>query len=286
MAVARNWCYPGRNAALVFDKPCCDLPAIRCCRHTERQNSLNISKHAAVVLLLTALGACSTNPNPDDPVYDPHEEFNRRAHALNVPVDNAVYGPVSRTYGNIVPGMIRTGITNLKRNWENPNYIIHYSLQGKGELAGRSFMRFGVNTLFGFGGILDWGQDLGMEYRDTGFDETFLAYGVPEGGYLELPFGGPGTERDWAGWALDAATDPVYYVTTVAATRTLLVIAGLDLANDRYELDTVVDELYNNSTDSYAATRIAYLEAMRASYGGETELEALEDIYGDVYGDF
>ena len=44
---------------------------------------------------------------------------------------------------------------------------------------------------------------MGLPYDETNFDETFYRWGVPEGGYWELPLVGPGTQRDWTGYALD-----------------------------------------------------------------------------------
>ena len=84
---------------------------------------------------------------------------------------------------------------------------------------------------------------MGLPYDETGFDETFHRWGLPEGGYVELPLFGPGTQRDWTGYALDQLTDPTWYVLPVAATNALLVLGGLDLVNDRYELDPALNAL-------------------------------------------
>ena len=62
---------------------------------------------------------------------------------------------------------------------------------------------------------------MGLPYDETGFDETFHRWGLPEGGYVELPLFGPGTQRDWTGYALDQLTDPTWYVLPVAATNAL-----------------------------------------------------------------
>ncbi len=67
----------------------------------------------------------------------------------------------------------------------------------------------------------------------------------------------------------------------VAATNALLVLGGLDLVNDRYELDPVLDALLYKSADSYTAQRISYLQNMRARLQGGTDIEQLEDIYAD-----
>ena len=141
--------------------------------------------------------------------------------------------------------------------------------------------RFLVNTTVGLGGVLDPATEMGLPYDETNFDETFYRWGLPEGGYWELPYVGPGTQRDWTGWALDQLSDPVYYVVPVAAGWTLVGLGGLDIVNDRYELDTVIQSLLHESADSYTAQRISYLQNMRARLQGGTDVDQLEDIYAD-----
>ena len=88
-------------------------------------------------------------------------------------------------------------------------------------------------------------------------------------------------QRDWTGYALDQLTDPTWYVLPVAATNALLVLGGLDLVNDRYELDPAMNALMHESTDSYNALRISYIQNMRARLQGGTDVGQLEDVYAD-----
>ncbi len=238
----------------------------------------------AAALLVLALSACARSPDPDSLDFDPFEAENRPIHDANLTVDRGLYRPVSMAYGKGLPGPVRRGVTNLKRNWENPSYMLQYSLQGRPVLVAQSTTRFLTNTLFGFGGLLDVAGEMGIEYRDTNVDETFYRWGVPEGGYVVLPFGGPGTQRDWTGWALDFVLDPVQWVVPASAGYALLGVSTLDLANDRYDLDPSIDELFYHSEDSYTAVRISYLQNLRAEHRGGTGLDQLEDLY-DVYGD-
>jgi phospholipid-binding lipoprotein MlaA len=236
----------------------------------------------AIVLGLAAtLAGCVPAPDPASLDHDPFESQNRSAHRLNVPVDRTVYRPVARGYGDTVPQEVRNGVRNLRNNWRLPGHVIQYTLQGRGTEVAASSTRFLVNTLLGLGGLLDIAADMGLPYDETGFDETFYRWGLPEGGYLELPLFGPGTQRDWTGYALDQLTDPTWYVLPVAATNALLVLGGLDLVNDRYELDPALTPLMHESADSYTALRIAYIQNMRARLQGGTDVEQLEDVYED-----
>ncbi len=231
--------------------------------------------------LAAALAGCAASPDPNSLSWDPLEEPNREAHALNVKADAAVYGPVARAYGETVPQPVRHTITNLRDNWRLPAEVIQYALQGRGDDAAKSTTRFMVNTLLGLGGLVDIATDMGLPYHETNFDETFYRWGLPEGGYWELPLVGPGTQRDWTGYALDQITDPVFYVLPVAAGWTLVGLGGLDIVNDRYELDVPLTTLLHESADSYTAERISYIQNMRARLQGGTDVNQLEDIYAD-----
>jgi phospholipid-binding lipoprotein MlaA len=227
------------------------------------------------------LSACAAAPDPTSLDWDPFEESNRPVHETNRQIDRAVYGPVARGYGEAVPQPVRRGISNLRNNWRLPGHMIQYTLQGRPVKVAESTTRFLVNTLLGLGGLIDPATDMGLPYDETNFDETFYVWGLPEGGYLELPFVGPGTQRDWTGYVLDQALDPTWYVLPVAATNTLLVLGGLDLVNDRYELDPALQSILHESADSYTAQRISYIQNMRARLQGGTGVEQLEDVYAD-----
>lgn len=227
------------------------------------------------------LGGCVAAPDPNSLDHDPFKKNNQKAHEINVPVDRAVYGPVARAYGAAVPTPVREAVTNLRNNWRLPGQVIQYTLQGRGEEVAASTTRFLVNTLLGLGGVVDMATDMGLPYHPTNFDETFYRMGLPEGGYVELPLGGPGTERDWTGYVLDQLVDPAWYVLPTGAGNALLVLSGLDLVNTRYELDTPINTLLHKSTDSYNAQRLAYVQNMRARLSGGTNVDQLEDVYAD-----
>jgi phospholipid-binding lipoprotein MlaA len=231
--------------------------------------------------LAAFLGACAVAPSPNSLDFDPFEAQNREVHEANKAVDRSVYGPVARGYGQTVPQPVRRGITNLRDHWRLPGHAIQYTLQGRPLRVAETTMRFAINSAFGFAGLLDPAAEMDLPYRQTNFDETFYVWGFPEGGYLELAAVGPGTQRDWFGYALDQALDPMYYVLPVAATNGLLALGGLDIVNDRYELDPVLEELLHTSADSYTAQRISYLQNMRARLQGGTSVEELEDVYAD-----
>jgi phospholipid-binding lipoprotein MlaA len=231
------------------------------------------------VALAMALSACARSPDPASLTFDPYEAQNREVHTFNVEVDRRAWGPAARAYGTTVPEPVRTGLSNLRANWRLPHQTVQYGLQGRPALAGRSALRFIVNTVVGVGGIFDPATAGGVELRYTDIDETLHVWGVREGGYLVVPFGGPGTERDWTGWVLDVALDPLNFVLPVAGLQALFGVGALDLANQRYILDPALETILYESADGYVALRISYLQAMRARLQDGTDLDLLEDIY-------
>jgi phospholipid-binding lipoprotein MlaA len=236
----------------------------------------------ATGLAALLLAGCAAAPAPFPPLdYDPLEKTNRQAHEFNVGLDRSLYGPVSRAYGAALPEPVRNGVTNFVNHVSLPAVALQYGLQGKPIRVLETTTRFAVNSTFGLGGVLDPAKEMDLPYRESDVDETLYTWGVPEGGYLEIPVGGPGTQRDWAGFALDIAADPLTYLTVGTTAVVLTGLRAVDLLHDRYKLDTVVQALLYESADSYTAQRISYLQNMRARLQGGADLDALEDPYAD-----
>lgn len=246
-----------------------------------KRSSRGLSRCVAGVAAL-ALAACAGAPAPPPSLDDdPLEPSNRRAHELNKTLDRAAYGPAARAYGAAVPEPIRNGATNFVDHLSLPGVAIQYLLQGRPVLVLETAMRFAVNSTFGLGGVLDPAAEMYLPYRETNVDDTLHAWGVPDGAYWELPLGGPGTRRDWAGWGLDIAADPLTYLTAGTTAYAVVGLRTVDLVHDRYKLDPVVQALLYESADSYTAQRLSYLQNKRARLQGGAELEALEDPYAD-----
>jgi phospholipid-binding lipoprotein MlaA len=239
---------------------------------------------AAAALGLAALASAGCAGGPADPPAldaDPLEAQNRSSHGLNKALDRTLYGPAARAYGAAAPEPARNGVTNVVNHSRLPAATIQYALQGRPVRVLETTTRFAINTVFGFGGLLDPAAEMGLPYRETNVDETLHVWGVPAGAYWELPVGGPGTQRDWIGYGLDIVADPLFYVTGGAAATALVAVRGVDLLHDRYKLDAALQALLYESADSYTAQRISYLQNARARLQGGTDLEALEDPYAD-----
>ena len=64
---------------------------------------------AALLLAGTLAGCATSGGNPADPL----EPFNRAMFSFNDAVDGVVMKPVAKGYRSVVPGFLRTGISNF-----------------------------------------------------------------------------------------------------------------------------------------------------------------------------
>lgn len=251
-----------------------------------RRGTARPARLAAVALGLL-LAACGPATLPTT-IEDPYEAQNRQTHEFNLALDRTVLRPVSRAYGSTIPRPVRRAVTNFAGNLGQPGVVLNDLLQLNIEDAVHNSFRFVINTTIGLGGIFDPATDFGIEQRDSDFGETMHVWGAPEGAYIELPVLGPSTERDAFGRLVDIAIDPLGNLLPRAEEGALRVARVLARFDDRYTYSEFVDEILYQSADSYAQSRLLYLQNRRFNLqGGKTEqyLDPYEDPYADTYAD-
>lgn len=231
-------------------------------------------------VMAASLGACASGQNLNEgEVYDPFESTNRAVHDFNKLVDGLVVGPVSEVYGTFVPEDIQTLVENAARNLGEPNAFVNHVLQGDGDDAGATLLRFVVNSTIGVAGLGDPAAEMGVFQRTTDFGETLAVWGVNEGAYIELPILGASTVRDTVGVVVDLAIDPLNYIVTEEQAYYLLALRGVNLIGKRHTYDDLISVLLYESADSYAAQRLSYMQNKRHAVSGGTTIEDLEDPY-------
>jgi len=229
--------------------------------------------------MAAALAGCATAP-PAAGISDPYEAQNRGAHAFNVGLDKAIVRPTATAYGTVVPGPVRTGVSNFASNLGEPGDFVNHVLQGQIEKAGQTFFRFAINSTLGLAGLFDPATSIGLPAARTDFGQTLHAWGVPEGAYLEVPVIGPSTERDFAGTVVDVLMNPTSMVLKgdeASTARGARIAARL---GDRYRYSDLVDSILYESADSYAQARLLYLQNRRFQLGQQDESNAY-DPYED-----
>ncbi|MCJ1901136.1 MULTISPECIES: VacJ family lipoprotein [Paracoccus] len=228
-------------------------------------------------LLLVAtvtLVACSDRDG--DGIHDPYEPMNRQVHAFNRGLDARVVKPLgaglSGGEGGGIGSHAVAGLGNFGANLAQPGRVVNHLLQGRPGPAARSTLRFLVNTTVGMAGFLDpAASDFALPEEDTDFGQTLARWGVGEGPYLELPLIGPSTGRDAVGRVVDLAIDPMRGWLN---RDQYLIGMGARLASkagERGRFGDSVDSILHESADSYAQTRLIWLQHRRHELGEEGE---------------
>ncbi|MBE0615592.1 MAG: VacJ family lipoprotein [Burkholderiales bacterium] len=212
--------------------------------------------------LLVAIGAFSgcatTGGNPDDPL----EGYNRAMFGFNDGVDKAILKPVASGYKAVLPGFVRTGVSNFFGNLGDIWIGVNNILQGKIGDGASDFGRFAINTTAGLLGVLDVASNAGLEKHNEDFGQTLGRWGVGSGAYVVLPFLGPSTVRDgFSRLAVDSYGDPVWYVGNVPTRNELYGVRVIDARAGLLDASRLMEEA---ALDRYSYLRGAYLQRRRS----------------------
>lgn len=245
----------------------------------------NIGRNYGMLFVIASLTAgCAAGTAPSGGFNDPNEGVNRAVHGFNKGVDTVLVRPASRVYGAVVPAPLRTGVHNFAENLEAPGDVVNNILQGRIDKAGENTLRFAVNVTMGLGGLFDAATFLGLPEGDTDFGETLHIWGAGEGAYVELPLRGPSTQRDAAGQVVDLFLNPFSYVLKPAHAEVASGAEALSIIGDRYRFGETIDSVLYDSADSYAQSRLLYLQNRRFELGQDAGSDdAFLDPYEDPY---
>ena len=233
----------------------------------------------SAVLAVALVTACSA-PTPGAEFNDPFEDTNRVVHTFNKGLDRNLLRPVGQVAA-VVPTEITGPITNFADNVGLPGMVANGLLQGDIGGASTNTVRFLVNTTVGIGGLFDPAGAIGLTEESTDFGETLAVWGVPEGAYVELPVFGPSTERDAVGTLVDLVFDPLQSVGTGTQLTYGTGTRVADLAITRGTFMDTFDGVLYESADSYAQSRLAYLQNRRFELGEEPPAASEIDPFSD-----
>lgn len=241
----------------------------------ENQALRRVALAASVCVAALLSGCATTTAGPANPA-DPLESMNRSIYSFNEGVDEAIFKPVATAYQNVTPRVARQGVTNFFDNLGDAWSFVNNVLQGQGQGAYNSMVRFSVNTVLGIGGLFDIASEAGIERRKQDFGQTLGRWGMPTGPYLVLPFWGPSTVRDSAGLVVDAFGYPANTMDDVRWRNSLF---GLRMVNNRANLLKAGDVLDSVALDKYSLVRDVYLRSRigGAASGGDGRLENYDD---------
>ena len=218
---------------------------------------INTTSFIASIVLALSLTGCATQANKD-----PLEGLNRGIYKFNDVADKAVVKPIAGAYKAVLPSPVRTGVNNFFSNLNTFISTINDLLQGKFDKAMTGAGRFVINSTFGIAGLIDVASMDGIEKRNEDFGQTLGHWGVGSGAYIVLPFFGPSTLRDTAGFVVDTvAFDPISYVHDPRDRNLLRVTKFIDKRAQYLPASDLLDEA---ALDPYAFMRDAFLQRRAA----------------------
>ncbi|HJV63823.1 MAG TPA: VacJ family lipoprotein [Albitalea sp.] len=223
------------------------------------------------LVLLVAAGlmqGCSTvGAKTAGQRLDPWEKWNRKVFGFNEKLDEHVIKPVAVTYSEVVPRPVRSGVDNFFGNAADAWSAINNLLQGKFSNGLHDVVRFGTNTIFGLGGVLDVATEFGLDHQYEDFGQTLGRWGVGAGAYVVWPVLGPSSVRESFALPLDLSASPALVFRNGAVKWE---ITGLQLVNKRAGLLGATKVLDDIALDKYTFVRDAYLQRRRSLvYDGE-----------------
>lgn len=209
----------------------------------------------AMIAGALALSGCASfrTAAPGDPI----EPINRGIYSFNNTFDHYLFKPIAKGYDFVVPGPIKTGVSNVFQNVSDVQSVVSDALQLKGAKLGDDLGRVMLNTTFGIGGIFDLATPMGIERGNEDIGQTLGYWGIGAGPYLVIPFLGPSTLRDAVGRYGDSQVNPLSYMSSVPVRNSL---TGLSVVDARVGLFPAEDLLNQASLDKYTFLRSAYLQ--------------------------
>lgn len=210
-----------------------------------------------VAVAAIVLGGCATAPGGTR--GDPLETMNRAVFSFNEKIDEELLKPAATSYQIIVPELVRGWVENFFGNFNDGWSAINQLLQAKPAAALEMGLKFGVNTVFGFGGFIDV-AGAGIERRSEDFGQTLGRWGIGPGPFLVLPVLGPSTVRDTVALAADWQAIPEAFVERGPERWALATVHVLSVRASLLAATRALDEI---ALDKYALVRDGYLARRR-----------------------
>ncbi|WP_096787124.1 VacJ family lipoprotein [Rhodobacter sp. CZR27] len=238
-----------------------------------------MARCALLAVLVASVSACAGTAGPTQAINDPDEADNRKIHEFNKSFDRNFVRPLSQGYSRL-PDPVERGIDNVAENFDLPKEALNSLLQGRPVAALENTARFAVNSTVGLLGIFDPAGEMGLEGHETDFGETLYVWGAEEGVYGEVPFFGPRTERDVVGEVVDIAMNPLRLIVPSAFGPFGTAAEGASILGERAQYSDTIDSVLYESADSYAQSRLLYLQNRRFELG---QTGGADDVYIDPY---
>ena len=147
----------------------------------------------AAAIWLTAGAAMAQTAQTDAPAPPIPIPGRRQPRLLQVNkgLDRAVMRPTATFYHHAVTQPVRDGVHNVLYNLGEPVTFINNVLQVRPDKAGKTAVRFVVNSTVGVLGLFDVTGGAGLPREPSGFAQTLGRYGASQGPISSFPSSAP-----------------------------------------------------------------------------------------------
>jgi len=205
-------------------------------------------------------GCASTEGSGARSERDPLEPFNRAVYEFNDALDRGIAKPAAQTYEKVVPVFFRDMVGNAFGNMRDVWTAVNQLLQGKPGHAASDAWRVAINTMLGFGGLLDIASEAGIEKHHEDFGQTLGRWGVPPGPYIVLPLLGPSSLRDAPARGVDIWADPVRTIDSHGQRNNAVLVRAVDDRQRLFDSERIVSEA---ALDRYSFIRDSWYQLRR-----------------------
>lgn len=211
--------------------------------------------------------------------HDPYEKYNRFMFNVNDHLDRYMMVPVAKGYRKITPKPVRTGVNNFFNNLRDVVSFGSNLLRLDIEKASTDFVRVGINTTFGLGGLIDMASAGQIPNNKNTLGDTLASWGWKNSNYFVYPIFGPSTVRDSVGSSVTYAFPVQNAIFKDSVVRWSA--GGLNGVATRESLLDVTDSLDDAALDRYAYTRDIFMKLRNQQVGG-TLFSAENDEDDDI----
>lgn len=195
-------------------------------------------------------------------VNDPLSGYNKMMTRFNVVLYTYALRPIAKGYEFVMPEFARVGIKNFASYINMPIRFLGNVLQLKFKEAGTELKRFGVNTIFGFFGLIDAASKAQIPLHHADFGLVLAHWGVGGGFHFVLPVLGPSNLRDTLSIPVNWYASPITYAATYDSSAWInwlsVGITSFVMINEASLNTPTLDEIFYKTPNLYPFLRDAY----------------------------
>lgn len=195
-------------------------------------------------------------------VNDPLSDYNKMMTRFNVVLYTYALRPIAKGYEFVIPEFARLGIKNFASYINMPIRFLGNVLQLKFKEAGTELKRFGVNTIFGFFGLIDAASKAQIPLHHADFGLVLAHWGVGGGFHFVLPVLGPSNLRDTLSIPVNWYASPITYAATYDSSAWInwlsVGITSFVMINEASLNTPTLDEIFYKTPNLYPFLRDAY----------------------------